>query len=119
MCPRHPNLTYRPTNDTIYLTGNEGQKVGGIFSEIAAFVSYGVKQKLKSRYANERWAYLDQTAPFRAGGVSEVTCRMSKTYLLAAALVCKNQLAQVGPDFDKFRACVTQINMQALLCACV
>ena len=62
-------------------------------------------------------AYLDQTAPFRAGGVSEVTCRMSKTYLLAAALVCKNQLAQVGPDFDKFRACVTQINMQALLCA--
>ena len=40
-------------------------------------------------------AYLDQTAPFRAGGVSEVTCRMSKTYLLAAALVCKNQLAQV------------------------
>ena len=44
---------------------------------------------------------------------------MSKSYLLAAALVYKNQLAQVGPDFDKFRACVTQINMQALLCACV
>ena len=119
MCVRHPNLTYRPTNDTIYLTGNEGQNICGIFSEIAAFVSYGVKQKLKSRYANKRWAYFDQTAPFRAGDVSEVTCRiraMSKSYLLAAALVYKNQL---GPDFDKFRACVTQINMQALLCACV
>ena len=74
VCVRHPNLTYRPTNDTIYLTGNEGQKICRILSEIAAFVSYGVKQKLKSRYANERWA---QTAPFRAGGVSEVTCRIS------------------------------------------
>ena len=62
------NLTNRPTNDTTYLTGNEGQPQ--IFSETAAFVSYGVKQKLKSRYANERWAYLDQIpAPFRAGGV--------------------------------------------------
>ena len=49
VCVRHPNLTYRPTNDTIYLTGNEGQKICGNFSEIAAFVSYGVKQKLKSR----------------------------------------------------------------------
>ena len=49
VCVRHPNLTYRPTNDTIYLTGNEGQIICGIFSEIAAFVSYGVKQKLKSR----------------------------------------------------------------------
>ena len=58
------------TNDTTYLTGNEGKKICGIFSETAAFVSYGVKQKLKSRYANERWAYLDQIpAPFRAGGV--------------------------------------------------
>ena len=64
------NHTNRPTNDTTYLTGNEGKKICGIFSETAAFVSYGVKQKLKSRYANERWAYLDQIpAPFRAGGV--------------------------------------------------
>ena len=47
-----------------------------------------------------------------------VACQ-KPTYYIAAALVCKNQLAQVGPDFDKFRACVTQINMQALLCACV
>ena len=71
------NLTYRPTNDTTYLTGNEGQNICGIFSETAAFVSYGVKQKLKSRYANERWAYLDQIpTPFHAGGVSEVTCRI-------------------------------------------
>ena len=55
------NLTNRPTNDTTYLTGNEGQNICGIFSETAAFVSYGVKQ---------RWAYLDQIpAPFRAGGV--------------------------------------------------
>ena len=44
------NLTNRPTNDTTYLTGNEGQNICGIFSETAAFVSYGVKQKLKSRY---------------------------------------------------------------------
>ena len=70
---------------TIRLTGQcEGQNICGIFSE-TAFVSYGVKQKLKSRYANERWAYLDQIpAPFRAGDVSEVTCRiraMSKSYL--------------------------------------
>ena len=90
LCVRYPKSHYRPTNDTTYLTGNEGQNICGIFSETAAFVSYGVKQKLKSRYANERWAYLDQIpAPFRAGGVSEVTCRiraMSKSYLLAAGV---------------------------------
>ena len=64
------NLTNRPTNDTTYLTGIEGQNICGIFSKSAAFVSYGVKQKLKSRYANECWAYLDQIpTPFRAGGV--------------------------------------------------
>ena len=74
------NLTYRPTNDTTYLTGNEGQKSCGIFSETAAFMSYGVKQKLNSRYANERWAYLDQPAPFRAGGVSDKSDVKKATY---------------------------------------
>ena len=29
------NLTYRPTNDTTYLTGNEGQKNCAVFSENA------------------------------------------------------------------------------------
>ena len=62
---------WRPNKSCLlYLTGNKGQNICGIFSETAAFVSYGVKQKLKSRYANKRWAYLDQIpAPFRAGGV--------------------------------------------------
>ena len=36
------SVSYRPdpTNDTTYLTGNEGQKICGIFSETAPFVSY-------------------------------------------------------------------------------
>ena len=33
------NLTYRPTNDTTYLTGNEGQKNCAVFSENAPLQS--------------------------------------------------------------------------------
>ena len=34
----------RLTNDTTYLMGNEGQKICAVFSENAAFKSYGVKK---------------------------------------------------------------------------
>ena len=33
------NLTYRPTNDTTYLTGNEGHKICAVFSENAPLQS--------------------------------------------------------------------------------
>ena len=33
------NLTYRPTNDTTYLTGNEGQNNCAVFSENAPLQS--------------------------------------------------------------------------------
>ena len=33
------NLTYRPTNDTTYLTGNEGQNDCAVFSENAPLQS--------------------------------------------------------------------------------
>ena len=33
------NLTYRPTNDTTYLTGNEGQNNCAVFSENAQLQS--------------------------------------------------------------------------------
>ena len=35
----HPNLTYRPTNDMTYLTGNEGQNICAVFSENAPLQS--------------------------------------------------------------------------------
>ena len=39
LCVRIKNLTNRPTNDTTYLTGNEGQKIYAIFSENAPLQS--------------------------------------------------------------------------------
>ena len=37
--PVFQHLTYRPTNDTTYLTGNEGQKVCAVFPENAPLQS--------------------------------------------------------------------------------
>ena len=36
----------RLTNDTTYLTGNEGQKICAVFSENAPLQSYGVKKPI-------------------------------------------------------------------------
>ena len=42
----------RPENTVVYLAGNGGQKICGVFFETAPFKSYGVKRKRKSQYAN-------------------------------------------------------------------
>ena len=64
------NHTNRPTNDTTYLTGNEGKKICGIFSETCCVRELWRETEAKEPIANERRAYLDQIpAPFRAGGV--------------------------------------------------
>ena len=42
----------RPENTVVYLAGNEGQNICGVFFETAPFKSYGVKRKRKSQYAN-------------------------------------------------------------------
>ena len=39
VCVSVQNLTYRPTNDTTYLTGNEGQYNCAVFSENAPLQS--------------------------------------------------------------------------------
>ena len=39
VCVRYQYLTYRPTNDTTYLTGNEGQIICAVFSENAPLQS--------------------------------------------------------------------------------
>ena len=49
LCIAIQHFTYSSTNDATYLTGNEGQKICGIFSVTTVFVSYGVKHGLKSR----------------------------------------------------------------------
>ena len=87
-CPPAPMFIH-PTNDTTYLTGNDGQKICGIFSVTTAFMSYGMKQELKSRYANERWLTLTRFPLLFALEVSEATCSIrpkSKSYLLAASV---------------------------------
>ena len=38
------------TNDTTYLMGNEGQNICAVFSENAAFKSYGVKKLIANEY---------------------------------------------------------------------
>ena len=39
LCVVFQNLTNRPTNDTTYLTGNEGQNICAVFSENAPLQS--------------------------------------------------------------------------------
>ena len=42
----------RSTNNTTYSASDKGRKICGVFSETAAFGSYGVKNERKSQYAN-------------------------------------------------------------------
>ncbi|CAI8034644.1 hypothetical protein GBAR_LOCUS19482, partial [Geodia barretti] len=39
-------MSVRLTNDTTYLTGNEGQKICGVFSENAPLQSYSAKKAI-------------------------------------------------------------------------
>ena len=86
--PRH--LTSRPincsTNNTTYSASNKGRKTNGVFSETAAFGSYGVKHERKIQL-------LIRTGLPRAGPLAlcilkaqEVT--MKSVYRLPHAIYC-------------------------------
>ena len=52
----------RLTKDTIYLTGNEGQKICGVFSENAPLQSYSAKKPM-CKYTTDGTVYHSRIDP--------------------------------------------------------